>query len=72
MGSPLQFTGRPFFTPEIFRMVEVIDPMKAKQLRQGLMQLGKEGAIQVFRPLSSGAMLLGAVGQLQFEVVMHR
>jgi peptide chain release factor 3 len=53
-------------------MVEVIDPMKAKQLRQGLMQLGKEGAIQVFRPLSSGAMLLGAVGQLQFEVVMHR
>ena len=65
-GESLQFTGLPFFAPEMFRMVEVTDPMKAKQLRQGLMQLGEEGAIQVFRPLSSGAMLLGAVGQLQF------
>jgi peptide chain release factor 3 len=71
-GESLQFTGLPFFAPEMFRMVEVMDPMKAKQLRQGLMQLGEEGAIQVFRPVSSGAMLLGAVGQLQFEVVMHR
>jgi peptide chain release factor 3 len=36
------------------------------------MQLGEEGAIQVFRPHAGGAMLLGAVGQLQFEVVAHR
>ena len=35
-------------------------------------QLGEEGAIQVFRPEIGGPMLLGAVGQLQFEVVQHR
>jgi peptide chain release factor 3 len=36
------------------------------------MQLGEEGAIQVFRPMTGGTMLLGAFGQLQFEVVSHR
>jgi peptide chain release factor 3 len=41
-------------------------------LQAGLMQLGEEGAIQVFRPQVGGSMLLGAVGQLQFEVVQHR
>ncbi|MDB5820643.1 MAG: prfC, partial [Rhizobacter sp.] len=34
--------------------------------------LGEEGAIQVFRPIASSMLLLGAVGQLQFEVVAHR
>lgn len=71
-GETLQFKGLPFFAPEMFRMVETADPMRNKQLRTGLMQLGEEGAIQVFRPHSGGAMLLGAVGQLQFEVVAHR
>jgi peptide chain release factor 3 len=46
--------------------------MKSKQLQQGLIQLGEEGAIQVFRPHMGGNMLLGAIGQLQFEVVQHR
>lgn len=71
-GEKLQFKGLPFFAPEMFRMVETADPMRNKQLREGLMQLGEEGAIQVFRPHAGGAMLLGAVGQLQFEVVAHR
>jgi peptide chain release factor 3 len=71
-GEQLQFTGLPFFAPEIFRMVESADPLRSKQLRTGLMQLGEEGAIQVFRPMSGGTMLLGAFGQLQFEVVSHR
>ncbi len=71
-GESLQFTGLPFFAPEIFRMVEAADPMRNKQLRTGLLQLGEEGAIQVFRPITGGVMLLGAFGQLQFEVVAHR
>jgi peptide chain release factor 3 len=37
-----------------------------------LQELGEEGAIQVFRPVAGSLMLLGAVGQLQFEVVQHR
>jgi peptide chain release factor 3 len=71
-GEDLQFTGLPFFAPEMFQSVELTDPLRTKQLRQGLEQLGEEGAIQVFRPYTGGALLLGAIGQLQFEVVLHR
>ena len=71
-GETLQFTGLPFFAPEMFRAVEVADPLRSKQLRAGLTQLGEEGAIQVFRPIAGSLLLLGAVGQLQFEVVAHR
>ena len=71
-GEALQYTGLPFFAPEMFRSVEVADPLRTKQLRAGLTQLGEEGAIQVFRPVSGSVLLLGAVGQLQFEVVAHR
>jgi peptide chain release factor 3 len=68
----LQFTGLPFFAPELFQTVILKNPLRTKQLQQGLAQLGEEGAIQVFRPQIGGPMLLGAVGQLQFEVVQHR
>jgi peptide chain release factor 3 len=71
-GEALQFTGLPFFAPEMFRSVEVADPLRTKQLKAGLTQLGEEGAIQVFRPVAGTVLLLGAVGQLQFEVVAHR
>jgi peptide chain release factor 3 len=71
-GEALQFTGLPFFAPEIIRSVEVADPLRTKQLKAGLTQLGEEGAIQVFRPVAGSVLLLGAVGQLQFEVVAHR
>jgi peptide chain release factor 3 len=71
-GESLQYTGLPFFAPEMFRTVEVADPLRTKQLKAGLIQLGEEGAIQVFRPVASSLLLLGAVGQLQFEVVAHR
>jgi peptide chain release factor 3 len=68
----LQYTGLPFFAPELFMVVVLKNPLRTKQLQQGLAQLGEEGAIQVFRPQIGGPMLLGAVGQLQFEVVQHR
>jgi hypothetical protein len=71
-GEHLQFTGLPFFAPELFHEVEVKDPLRTKQLRTGLQQLGEEGAIQVFRPFHQGPLLLGAAGALQFEVVAHR
>ena len=71
-GEALQYTGLPFFAPEMFRVVELKNPLRSKQLQNGLLQLGEEGAIQVFRPAIGGSMLLGAIGQLQFEVVQHR
>ena len=49
----LQFTGLPFFAPELFLTVILKNPLRTKQLQQGLAQLGEEGAIQVFRPRSA-------------------
>src|SRR5699024_1961296 len=56
-GEALHFTGLPFFAPELFREVEVKDPLRTKQLRTGLTQLGEEGAIQVFRLEMGGPLL---------------
>ena len=71
-GEDLKFTGIPNFAPELFRRVRLKDPLKAKALQKGLIQLSEEGATQVFRPLTSNDMILGAVGILQFDVVAHR
>jgi peptide chain release factor 3 len=68
----LGYGGLPFFAPELFRRAELATPMKAKQLGVGLKQLGEEGAIQVYYPLSGDAPVLGAVGALQFDVAAHR
>ena len=70
-GEALQLNALPFFAPNMFRAVEVADPLRSKQLRAVLTQLGEEGAIQVFRPIYDWLLLLGAVGQLQFEVMAH-
>ena len=71
-GEILSFKGIPYFSPELFRAARLRDPLKSKQLQKGLQELGEEGAIQVFENLASGALLLGAVGTLQFEVVAQR
>ena len=71
-GEELQFTGIPNFAPELFRLVRLKDPLKAKALLKGLVQLSEEGATQVFRPVASNDLILGAVGVLQFDVVAYR
>ena len=71
-GEVLKFTGIPNFAPELFRRVRLADPLRAKALQKGLIQLSEEGATQVFRPLVSNDLVLGAVGILQFDVVAHR
>jgi peptide chain release factor 3 len=71
-GEVLKFTGIPNFAPDLFRMVRLKDPLKSKALIKGLIELSEEGATQVFRPLNSNQLILGAVGVLQFDVVAHR
>ena len=71
-GEVLAFKGIPYFAPELFRVARPRDPFKSKQLAKGLQELGEEGAIQVFESTSGNAMMLGAVGPLQFEIVAHR
>jgi peptide chain release factor 3 len=70
--EPLKFTGIPNFAPEHFRRVLLKNPMKAKQLNKGLEQMAEEGAVQLFKPLMGSNYILGAVGVLQFEVVVAR
>jgi peptide chain release factor 3 len=71
-GEKLTFTGIPNFAPEMFRRAVLKDPLKMKALSKGLDQLCEEGATQLFKPLRNNDMILGAVGQLQFEVVAFR
>ena len=71
-GEALRFTGIPHFAPELFRRIRLADPMKTKALQKGLQQLSEEGSTQVFSPLNSSYLILGAVGQLQFDVVAYR
>ena len=71
-GEALQFSGIPHFAPELFRRIRLTDPMKSKQLQRGLQQLSEEGSTQVFSPIMSADLIVGAVGPLQFEVVAYR
>jgi len=71
-GEDFKFTGIPNFAPELFRRVVLRDPLRMKALQKGLDQLSEEGATQVFRPLASNDLILGAVGVLQFDVVAYR
>jgi peptide chain release factor 3 len=71
-GEALGFEGIPYFAPELFSLPRLRDPMKAKPLQKGLRELGEEGAVQVFESLMDSSLLIGGVGQLQFEVVQER
>ena len=68
----LKFTGIPNFAPEHFRRVILKNPLKSKQLNKGLEQLSEEGAVQLFRPKLGNDYILGAVGVLQFDVIIAR
>ncbi len=71
-GENLTFTGIPNFAPELFRRAVLKDPLRMKALQKGLSQLCEEGATQLFKPLRNNDLILGAIGQLQFEVVAFR
>ena len=71
-GEQLVFTGIPSFAPELFRRAVLKDPLRIKALGKGLDQLCEEGATQLFRPLLSNDLILGAIGPLQFDVASFR
>jgi peptide chain release factor 3 len=70
----LEFGGIPRFSPEHFARIRVADPLRRKQLDEGLRQLSEEGAAQVFfaESISGPTAFVGAVGMLQFDVLLHR
>src|SRR5690606_27890242 len=70
----LEFSGIPRFSPEHFARIRIADPLRRKQLDNGLQQLSEEGAAQVFyqESIAGPAPIVGAVGMLQFDVLLHR
>ncbi|MCR3921507.1 MAG: peptide chain release factor 3 [Firmicutes bacterium] len=71
-GQLFEFEKLPRFTPELFSSVTVRDAMKSKQFHKGLSQLAEEGAIQIYMAVEREQVILGAVGELQFEVFQYR
>ncbi|MBL8771475.1 MAG: peptide chain release factor 3 [Phenylobacterium sp.] len=71
-SGTLRFAGLPNFAPEILQRVRVKDPLKAKHLKKALESLAEEGVTQLFRPNIGADFIVGAVGQLQFEVMADR
>ncbi|MBS4960637.1 MAG: peptide chain release factor 3 [Clostridiales bacterium] len=70
-GKKIFFEPLPTFPPELFVRVTPTNTLKAKQFQKGVEQLAQEGAIQVYKN-EYNEVILGAVGQLQFEVFEYR
>ncbi|HBA59753.1 MAG TPA: peptide chain release factor 3 [Elusimicrobia bacterium] len=68
------FDEIPRFPPECFTYLYNPVPSKSKPFKTGLEQLMLEGVVQQFsvKDAPSSAMLLAAVGPLQFEVTQYR
>lgn len=71
-GDDFYFKGIPTFSPEIFKELINLDPMKSKQLEKGIEQLSDEGVAQLFRQEPGNRKFVGTVGELQFEVIQYR
>lgn len=73
-GKQIAYEPLPQFPPEYFARLRCQDTARRKQYGRGLEQLIDEGAIQCFTS-PGGALsepILGAVGELQFDVVRFR
>jgi peptide chain release factor 3 len=74
LRGDVTFSGIPRFAPQFFARVVVADPLRRKHLDTGLRQLGEEGAVQVFyqESIAGPVPIIGAVGLLQFDVLLFR
>ncbi|RYF74312.1 MAG: peptide chain release factor 3 [Cytophagaceae bacterium] len=71
-GEDFQYQGIPSFSPELFKELVNLDPMKTKQLDKGIQQLTDEGVAQLFTLALGNRKIVGTVGELQFEVIQYR
>lgn len=73
-GEKLQFAAIPAFPSEHFGRLRNLKVDKYKQFNKGLEQLMQESVVQVFYPMHQVRRepIIGAVGMLQFDVVVAR
>ncbi len=71
--NSFEFEALPQFPPEHFARVLNMNAMKYKQFQKGVAQLVEEGTVQTFRTVNrTEDLILGVVGELQFEVFSYR
>lgn len=70
--ASFQYDELPQFPPELFKRVTAKNVMKSKQFKKGIEQLVQEGAIQLFTTYPMENYIIGAVGELQYQVFEHR
>ncbi len=71
-GEDITFLGIPSFAPEILRRVRLEDAIRAKKLREALMEMAEEGVVQIFNPLDGTQPIVGVIGALQLDVLADR
>ena len=80
IGDSVSFNGKiifediPKFAPELFAKLTVRDALRRSKMHDALRHLSEEGAIQLFIDpvIGNQEYIVGAVGELQFEVLTHR
>ena len=73
-NGSVKYPPIPTFAPEYFRVARNLDTGRYKQFRKGITQLDEEGVIQILRTTDGGDRepILAAVGEMQYEVALHR
>lgn len=71
-GPRIQYEEMPQFPPEKFAKVTAKNAMKHKQYHKGIEQLVQEGTIQLYKTPYFEDYIIGAVGELQFQVFEYR
>ncbi|CAL4324341.1 Peptide chain release factor RF3 [Buchnera aphidicola (Chaitophorus sp. 3695)] len=71
-GENIQFSEIPKFAPDFFKCIFLKDSFKQKTLLRGLKQLSEEGVVHIFRPMVNTSLILGVIGNLQFDVILDR
>ncbi|MFW5694261.1 MAG: peptide chain release factor 3 [Alkalispirochaeta sp.] len=71
-GEELSFQGIPDFSPGIFKELINADPLRSKQFNKGIRQLTEEGLAQLFTQQKGNRLIVGTVGELQFDVIRYR
>jgi peptide chain release factor 3 len=74
VGGQIEYAGVPRFSPEHFAQIHMEEALKRKHLDRGLRHLAEEGTILLlFAPSLTGPVpIVGAVGVLQFDVLLDR
>jgi peptide chain release factor 3 len=74
LDGSVRYPPIPTFAPEFFRVARNLDTSRYKQFRKGITQLDEEGVIQILRTEEGGERepILAAVGEMQYEVALHR